>query len=84
MQARMIKFQRYATKQFNKMSWWQQTLAVLFGLFSITAAILVTVFHTEILAAFLPVARQMRYEDLSGFGKYHQLMSTIVNGLLVG
>ncbi|KAF8456237.1 hypothetical protein BGX38DRAFT_1087392 [Terfezia claveryi] len=57
--SRMKKIHRYAKKQFNKMNWWQKIVAGLFVFISITAAILVTVFHTELLAMMLPVAKQL-------------------------
>ena len=57
----MKKIHRYTKKQFNKMNWWQKIVAGLFVFISITAAILVTVFHTEILAMMLPVAKQLTY-----------------------
>lgn len=59
--SRMKKIHRYTKKQFNKMNWWQKIVAGLFVFISITAAILVTVFHTELLAMILPVAKQLAY-----------------------
>ncbi|KAI5786468.1 hypothetical protein DFH27DRAFT_260020 [Peziza echinospora] len=56
---RVKKLQRYARKQMDKLKWWQKIAAAAFVVFSITAAVLVTVYHTEILDAMLPVARKM-------------------------
>jgi len=61
LKSRMKRIHRYAKKQFNKLNWWQKIMAGLFVFISITAAILVTVFHTELLAMMLPVARQLTY-----------------------
>ena len=44
----------------DKLKWWQKIAAAAFVVFSITAAVLVTVYHTEILDAMLPVARKMK------------------------
>ena len=59
--SKLKKVYRYATKQFNKMNWWQKIGAGLFVFISITAGILVTVFHTELLAMMLPVASKLTY-----------------------
>ncbi|KAF8469520.1 hypothetical protein BDZ91DRAFT_55004 [Kalaharituber pfeilii] len=57
--SRMIKLRRYARKQVNKMNWWQKILAGLFVIASISGAILVTVYHTELLAMMLPVSKKL-------------------------
>ncbi|KAF8424569.1 hypothetical protein EV426DRAFT_82433 [Tirmania nivea] len=57
--SRMKKIHRYAKKQFNKMNWWQKIVAWLLVFTCIAAALLVTVFHAELLAMMLPVAKQL-------------------------
>lgn len=63
--SRMKKIYRYALKQFNKMNWWQKIVAGFFIVTTVTAAILVTVFHTELLAMMLPIAKQLTYVPLT-------------------
>lgn len=68
--SKMKKIYRYAMKQFNKMNMWQRIVTVFFIFTSVIIAILVTVFHTELLAMMLPVAKQLTYVKPVEYPKY--------------
>lgn len=58
---RVVKLQRWAKKRVRKLTLQQKILGSLLVLFVSVSAILMLVFHSQILHAMLPIARKLRW-----------------------